>query len=504
MSHRSHIYSAQLTARGGSSGNLTARGANHFLGKSGGTSTSAPFPSLLKSSRRRRNSLKSSASLDTNLRPLNSSRRPRNSTAQFVRKNPKGTLPYLPSNNPAANSLSIDETTKINRSLNKKIVQAMEKSRRGIGFKLLAPTKSTKEEQAQERVQLTLLRAKLRAEMFQVDTDLIAEKLEMNKKNAMLAQYNALTTQLNTMEQEHHNQQKQLDRVSAARQDEDKDKDARVESVLAHPDVYNAVQEFNTTAPDSSLSLSLSPSPRKSNIVKFNHQLASTFENVQQCSLGDSYAEDVLLRNSDAYDGQQTIASGPHAMFTAPSNERATVVAGRYYPPGQNPLESEDGGIFWPFEEERTKKSPPKASRRVAPRAAHVSAKVQGGFGSVLIDVDPHFNPDGSVKKKHQQPSRWSALDPSTDVISMERAGVIKNTGRGTTKKEWAPKVGAKCNARYKGDKEWYLATILDVQTNGLKVKFESRGNNKIRTVLPGNVRPVVWNRPLTAQWSRN
>ena len=81
---------------------------------------------------------------------------------------------------------------------------------------------------------------------------------------------------------------------------------------------------------------------------------------------------------------------------------------------------------------------------------------------------------------------------------------MIKNTGRGTTKKEWAPKVGAKCNARYKGDKEWYLATILDVQTNGLKVKFESRGNNKIRTVLPGNVRPVVWNRPLTAQWSRN
>ena len=83
----------------------------------------------------------------------------------------------------------------------------MEKSRRGQS-QLLAPAKPTKEEQEQERVQLTLLRAKLREEMFQVDAELSAEKSEMNKKNAMLAEYNALTTQLNTMEQEHHNQQK--------------------------------------------------------------------------------------------------------------------------------------------------------------------------------------------------------------------------------------------------------------------------------------------------------
>ena len=59
----------------------------------------------------------------------------------------------------------------------------MEKSRRGQ-CQLLAPAKPTKEEQEQERVQLTLLRAKLREEMFQVDAELSAEKSEMNKTEA--------------------------------------------------------------------------------------------------------------------------------------------------------------------------------------------------------------------------------------------------------------------------------------------------------------------------------
>ena len=134
--------------------------------------------------------------------------------------------------------------------------------------------------------------------------------------------------------------------------------------------------------------------------------------------------------------------------------------------------------------------------RKVAPRTAHVSSIVQGGFGTVIIDVDDKQRPG-------QQPSRWEKMDPSKDIESCERAGVIPDTQRGMMMKEWRPTVGSKCNARYKQDKEWYLCEILNITKDGLQVKFESRGNMRVVTVLPCNVKPVVWNRPLTSQWSR-
>ena len=150
--------------------------------------------------------------------------------------------------------------------------------------------------------------------------------------------------------------------------------------------------------------------------------------------------------------------------------------------------------MFWPFEENEEKST--KTRRRVAPRTAHVSSIVQGGFGTVLIDVADEQRPG-------QQPSRWESRDPSKDVASLERANVIPATSRGKMTEEWRPTVGAKCNARYKRDREWYLCTILKITDKGLEVRFESRGNQRRATVLPANVKPVVWNRPLTSQWSR-
>ena len=52
----SQIYEQQLTSRaGGSTGNLTARGANHFLNNNTINRSSNKFPTLLKSSRKSNN-----------------------------------------------------------------------------------------------------------------------------------------------------------------------------------------------------------------------------------------------------------------------------------------------------------------------------------------------------------------------------------------------------------------------------------------------------------------
>ena len=506
----SQIYEQQLTSRaGGSTGNLTARGANHFLNNNTINRSSNKFPTLLKSSRKSNNTGRSTK--------RSTSRRPTaRSTARSMSQSSSlacfQSLPHLQSNlliTKRKTSREEKQTRKeahnISRQLNKKISNSMKKLNRGVGLKLLAPTKSTKQEKEKERTQLELLRTKLLEDLQTVDEELIAEKILMDKKKSMLEQYKELSKKLNVMEIEQERIEKQQQQQQHREDDqEDNQKDDREDNRVEEEAALN-YSGVTTSDGDSNSSTNniTDANPLTMNTkIKFNHQLSSTFENVQQCLLGDSYAPDVLQRNSDSYNGQQSIGSGPHDLFTAPSSQRATVVAGRYYPAGQNPLLEEDGGIFWPFEEVRKRKNSPEnkkdKSRRVAPRAARVSAKVQGGYGALLIDVDD------SMIKEHQQPSRWSALDPSTDVISMERAGIIINTPRGTMKKDWCPQIGAKCNARYSSDREWYLATILDVQTNGLKVKFESRGNNKVRTVLPSNVKPVVWNRPLTAQWSRN
>ena len=85
----------------------------------------------------------------------------------------------------------------------------------------------------------------------------------------------------------------------------------------------------------------------------------------------------------------------------------------------------------------------------------------------------------------------------------MERAGVIPATPCGTARAQWRPKVGTKCNARWPGDKQWYLAEIRKVAPDGLHVKFLSQGNDQTAVVQSNCVRPVMWDRPLTAQWSR-
>tara|TARA_B100000795_G_C22764814_1_gene425212 strand:- start:1 stop:939 length:939 start_codon:yes stop_codon:yes gene_type:complete len=312
----------------------------------------------------------------------------------------------------------------------------------------------------------------------------------------MMAQFNALTKQLDRIELQGNQQEMSNNEV-------EKNSDSRIETVSLENEQLLLDKSIALNDPDIQAALK-----DVNDELKITTVNSATFENVIGCSLGDSYAPDVLKRNSDMYNGQQEIGSGPHSQFTAPKNLRATVIGGRYYPPGQVPESSKgDDGLFWPFEENRTKNSPPKPiARKVAPRAAHVSAKVQGGFAPILIDVN------APLGKKHQQPTRWQEIDSTNDILqfskdsrkaSMERAGVVPGTTRGEKYSAWHPTVGGKCNARFKLDKEWYLATILKIDSKGLTVKFESRGNKQICVVQPKNVKPVVWNRPLTAQWSR-
>jgi hypothetical protein len=493
MSAAGEIYHSQLTARGGRTPQ-TARGSNHFLNKQ--STRNSNFPNLKSSY--------SSTSLQRNhdigSRPkLSSSRLSKKQSIADIRmlRQPQHSyqthsksLPHLscdsgrptpsPNHRSSARTNSNSQTARHRQSikLNRKIVASVAKKRRGVGTRLLAPVAPTEEEVREERARLVAFQEKLREKLFEVDTELIAEETQLNKVQSMMAQFQSLTKDLDRMEENG------IQQDAAA---ETAEQDARVEalrresavqtSAVDDPDIQRVLKEVND----------------EMTLMKTN---SATFENVQGCSLGESYAPDVMQRNSDMYNGQQEIGAGPHQEFTAPTNLRATVIGGRYYPAGKEPESRKgDDGLFWPFEENRTKKSPPKpAARRVAPRAAHVSAKVQGGFGQILIDVN-------KPTKKHQQPSRWLKLDPAEDIQSMERAGVVASTPR--MEAEWHPTVGGKCNARYSLDKEWYLCTILKISNKGLLVKFQSRGNNHVCTVQASNVKPVVWNRPLTSQWSR-
>ena len=560
------IYERQLTARGAGPTPRTARGSNHFLSGTSGSSSSplGAAASRLISSRRSmhggstpmlrsarasasRSSLLSTkrwASPSRTAAPLTNvqralsrssslratvsgalydtpsvlpggngdvvasrSNKPLNpmlaSGFRGSAKLPRSMLPepsarrqqqqHIPQNNTKSQYNPDVLTTRTrDRRMNRSIVSSMKKSRQGVGPRLLAPTEPTKEELQIAKQKLKTLQKSLREKLSKVNEDLSAETVEIERKKSLESKYASLEQELDRLE---------VQMISTSRSDHPKQNGALQED----PDIIDAIREANEGAPTDNRSLTLG----KFDDPRFA-QANESFERVQGCTMGHPYHKDEMTPNSHAFNGQQEIGGGPHAQFLSPIQERSTIVASRYYPAGSSPEASKgDDGIYWPFEEPKKAGRFQKKARRVAPVAAYVSSLVQGGYGSVLIDGK--WTEGGRVDRRspqissgHQKPSRWAELDPAADVDSMERAGVVPGTPSGTSRREWRPVVGAKCNARFPGNREYYLARIEELTPEGLRVRFLSRGNDKEAVVLPSNVKPVYWNRPLTAQWDRD
>lgn len=559
------IYSRQLTARGGGSTPLTARGSNHFLAGHGSPSPLGSAASKLLSSRRRhggsvpqlhssRHSSASASSARSNMRRQSrtwtdasrtTSTMPRNSVSRSsslretvfksmyglspqqvsngtinpmlpsgfrgAAKRPQSMLPE-PSARAAARLTARQNTARAgsamvkkkerqekdlelttrtrDRKMNRDIVRSLRKNQQGIGSRLIAPSTPTEEEKRLEKNKLLMLKESLRQQLNRVNEDLYDYESVLEENEALESKYISLAKELDKLEDS---------KKTSAREQQFK-QPVVSPSLDKDPDILDAMQEANNS---NIWSENVGSKFSDQRLAKANE----SFERVQGCTLGDPYHEEDMKPNSHAFDGQQEIGGGPHEQFLSPVQERAKIVASRYYPAGSSPEASkDDDGIFWPFQGEKVL-GERRARRRVAPVAAYVSSLVQGGYGTVLIDGrwTEGQRVDRRIKvPEHQKPSRWVVLNPANDVDSMERAGVVPGTPSGNGYRDWLPVVGAKCIARFPGNKENYLAQIKEITSQGLKVRFLSRGNNKEAIVLPSNVKPVVWNRPLTAQWDRD
>ena len=118
------------------------------------------------------------------------------------------------------------------RSINQNILKAIKKSRHGVGLRLLAPTKLTKEELKKERLKLITLRTTMEKMLVDV-TDELKDKEEAQQKTLTFTQeYNSLERALDTMEKEE--EKKKKEEVS-------NDNDHRIESP-------SAAQERNEAA----------------------------------------------------------------------------------------------------------------------------------------------------------------------------------------------------------------------------------------------------------------
>ena len=136
-----------------------------------------------------------------------------------------------------------------------------------------------------------------------------------------------------------------------------------------------------------------------------------------------------------------------------------------------------------------------------------------GGYGTMIIDKRSRRR--GQFQHR---PSRWSkTLEASLTAHTLaENAGEKLNesqerefvkqlvraqtrAGPSLTIHGWKPTTGAKCMARYPGDKEWYLAKIEKIHSKHLEVRFMSRGNSNRCVVSKKFVKPVVYDRPYTA-----
>jgi hypothetical protein len=396
--------------------------------------------------------------------------------------------------------------------MNRSIVNSIKKGRQGTGMRLLAPTEPTEEELRISKHKLEMLQKSLRETLSKVNEDLEVETAELKHKMELESRYASLAQELDRLEDQMvtTSRSEYLSQRQAVNAGEGQEPASSTAMALQEdPDVLEAIRAANegTQKSRGKNRLLLSGKLDDERLARANE----TFERVQGCTVGHPYHEDEMTPNSHAFNGQQTIGGGPHEQFLSPVRERATIVASRYYPAGSSPEASKgDDGIYWPFEKPPTPGSigrSRKVQRRVAPVAAYVSSLVQGGYGSVLIDGK--WTEGGRVDRRsrqvgHQKPSRWAELDPAADVDSLERAGIVPGTPSGNGRREWRPTVGAKCNARFPGDREYYLARIEELTPEGLRVRFLSRGNDKEAVVLPSNVKPVYWNRPLTAQWDRD
>ena len=164
------IYKKQLTSRGGSTGNLTARGSNHFLS----TNTKSNFPSLKSS--RQSSSTSRSRSTTSNSNVSNTSNKIQRFSYQTHSKGlphlscDSGRTPITPPHHNKQYSARSNVTTRTrDRRLNAKIIKSIKKKKQ-FNTRFLAPVKPTEEELQMKRTQLEKLRAALREKLYEVDT----------------------------------------------------------------------------------------------------------------------------------------------------------------------------------------------------------------------------------------------------------------------------------------------------------------------------------------------
>ena len=128
-------------------------------------------------------------------------------------------------------------------------------------------------------------------------------------------------------------------------------------------------------------------------------------------------------------------------------------------------------------------------ARRISPPRhktnTHAIARPNGGWQTFVIDSAAK----GKADTRHRRTSRWGQLDPA---LKMPDSGRVPLTTRGEAERNWKPRVGAMCMARYDVDREWYLAEILKIDQAGVHVRFKSRGNSNRGLVQASNLRPVV------------
>jgi hypothetical protein len=486
-----NLYETQLTTRGLSNGNRTARGSNHFLGRGGdgGQKYGINMPPALRSSRRntaRRRMRKSSST------PAVASGRQRAKQkleddavwrAQMralKRRSARSDAPPLTAH------LTEEHFRSEDLKLNQSIIKRLRKKSQGVGSRLLAPNVPTKKEQETHVHRMKSLRGQLLKQLEETNDTLTVAMTELDQKKKIA--------------EEKEQREKQLRARSRSKN-----------ATLNDLEAMNAIKEsFENAATVPIENKNNSGTARTSGTARSRRSSVDEKIDYRQSTakfppyVGEAYEPDWMKSSYKAYNDQE---------FGEPpewdKKDKVRLVAGQIYNENEAPEGLNDDPettIYFPFKGHDPNEKKVRRSRSTA----KCLLLPQGGYGTMIIDK--------KSRRRGQQiprPSRWldggrkhhPFINGEGQLDDIEEKELLKRMvrtqtrggGRSSTNSGWKPVTGGKCVARFAGDKEWYLAKIEKIHSRHLEVKFCSRGNNKREIVSKKFVRPVVYDRPLTA-----